>query len=229
MQIIYPRRKDTHYQTGFTLVELLTVIAVIGVLAGLIVAVLANTTGAKERAQTRSQMAEIQLALDAYKGTFGSFPSTDNSNASNFNPLFYELTGVTYIPDPTNPSDPTLSKYRSKYDPANELGMAQVRNVFGSAKAGFGNSTGANAFLTLRPDQVVKQNIVGTDPTHSADCYLLKVPARRTDPSSPIQYNFWHYKFQDPNGYNPNGYDLWAKLRGNKVGETITIGNWNTR
>lgn len=229
MQIICFRRKDTHCQTGFTLVELLTVIAVVGVLAGLIVAVLANTTGSKERTMTRSQMAEIQLALDAYKGTFGSFPSTDNSNPSNFNPLFYELTGVTYVPDPTNPSDPTLNKYRSNFDPANELSVAQVGNVFGSAKAGFGNSTGVKSFLTLKPNQVVEQNIVGSDPTHSADCYLLRVPARRTDPSSPIQYNFWHYKSQDPNGHNPKGYDLWAELRGKKVGETTTIGNWNVR
>ena len=60
--------------SGFTLVELLTVMAIIAVLAGLIlyVAGLANKRGALSRAQ--SEIQALSAACDSYKADNGSYP-----------------------------------------------------------------------------------------------------------------------------------------------------------
>lgn len=72
---------------GFTLIELMVVVAIIAVLAGLTLGTLGyvNRKGAESRA--RSEVATIAAAIDNYKLEFGSFPS-NNATA-----LFKELTG----------------------------------------------------------------------------------------------------------------------------------------
>jgi type II secretion system protein G len=72
---------------AFTLIELMVVVAIIAVLAGLTLGTLGyvNRKGAESRA--RSEVAALAAAIDNYKLEFGSFPST-NATA-----LFKELTG----------------------------------------------------------------------------------------------------------------------------------------
>ena len=72
---------------AFTLIELMVVVAIIAVLAGLTLGTLGyvNRKGAESRA--RSEVATIAAAIDNYKLEFGSFPS-NNPTA-----LFKELTG----------------------------------------------------------------------------------------------------------------------------------------
>jgi len=65
---------------GFTLVELLIVIAILGVLASLI---LANMSGARERArdaQRKSDLRQLQTALRMYFTDFGRNPASTASN-----------------------------------------------------------------------------------------------------------------------------------------------------
>ncbi|HBB76696.1 MAG: hypothetical protein A2186_02265 [Candidatus Levybacteria bacterium RIFOXYA1_FULL_41_10] len=61
---------------GFTLVELLIVIAIIGVLSTLL---MANFLGVRERsrdAQRKSNLRQIQSALELYRADVGSYPPT---------------------------------------------------------------------------------------------------------------------------------------------------------
>jgi general secretion pathway protein G len=110
---------------GFTLMELLTVIAIIGVLMGLIIgaAKYAQTKGAVSRAQT--EIAYMEAALEHYKGDNGVYPTTPSAYPpsklapvyGNSATLYTKLTtpktymtfkanqlvtvgGVTYIVDP---------------------------------------------------------------------------------------------------------------------------------
>ena len=72
---------------AFTLIELMVVVTIIAVLAGLTIGTLGyvNRKGAESRA--RAEVAAIATAVDNYKLEFGSYPSNTTTA------LFKELTG----------------------------------------------------------------------------------------------------------------------------------------
>lgn len=99
---------------GFTLIELLVVIAIIGVLVSFIVA---NFIGVKQRArdgQRKSDLRQIQAALEIYRADQGSYPSSLASGTSIQSP-----DGKTiYMQDvPWDPLDAKLGTgtYRFQY------------------------------------------------------------------------------------------------------------------
>lgn len=63
-------------QKGFTLIELLIVIAIIGILAALL---LVNLIGIRQRArdaQRKSDLRQIQSAIELYRADSGSYPTS---------------------------------------------------------------------------------------------------------------------------------------------------------
>ena len=64
-------------KSGFTLIELLVVISIIGILASLVLANL-NTARAKARnVQRRSDLKQVQVALELYYDTNKAYPTTN--------------------------------------------------------------------------------------------------------------------------------------------------------
>lgn len=73
---IYNLRSIIYNRKGFTLIELLVVIAIISVLAGLLVA---NFVGVRLRgrdAQRKSDLRQIQSALELYRSDNDNYPDT---------------------------------------------------------------------------------------------------------------------------------------------------------
>ena len=67
---------DKNKQKGFTLIELMIVIAIIGVLATLIAA---NFIGVRNRArdaQRKADLKQLQLAFETYRADQGAYPTT---------------------------------------------------------------------------------------------------------------------------------------------------------
>jgi len=59
---------------GFTLVELLVVITIIGILVGLGTGVALFVRVGAVEATTKTQLSQMEMALEAYKGEFGEYP-----------------------------------------------------------------------------------------------------------------------------------------------------------
>lgn len=61
-------------KTGFTLVELLTVLAIIAMLVGLLIPSLTLIRNTARRAKQKAQLTEIELALTAFRNDCGDYP-----------------------------------------------------------------------------------------------------------------------------------------------------------
>jgi prepilin-type N-terminal cleavage/methylation domain-containing protein len=61
-------------KTGFTLVELLTVLAIIAMLVGLLIPSLTLIRNTARRAKQKSQLTEIGLALTGFRNDYGDYP-----------------------------------------------------------------------------------------------------------------------------------------------------------
>ncbi|MCD5390942.1 type II secretion system protein GspG [candidate division NPL-UPA2 bacterium] len=65
---------------GFTVVELLTVIAIIAILAAIIMPALRRARIKAHEAKAKSMIAQLEIALSMYKTDFGSYPDYDGES-----------------------------------------------------------------------------------------------------------------------------------------------------
>jgi prepilin-type N-terminal cleavage/methylation domain-containing protein len=93
---------------GFTLIELMAVITIIVILAGLVVGGLGYVSEKQAKEKARVQLALLSKGLEAYKLDMGVYPvgantaGTGNTAASLYVPLFYE--GYDYGKQTTPPA-----------------------------------------------------------------------------------------------------------------------------
>lgn len=75
---INPLRHTRSSQTGFTLVELLTVIAILGILAGILIPVVGKVRAAARQSTCANNLRQVGIALNAYiADNRGSLPGYD--------------------------------------------------------------------------------------------------------------------------------------------------------
>ncbi len=85
------------FRRGFTLIEMLVVIAVIGILAAFIVGGLSRAGGAKVRSRVMTELRGLETIIGNYHKEHGYYPQ-DNRNNSGISPLYHELT-MNAIPE----------------------------------------------------------------------------------------------------------------------------------
>ena len=225
-----------NFSGAFTLIELLAVIAIIGVLAGFIIGGLG---AAKKRQNITTATAELKFiedALESYKLKYGSYPpgnqlspSSVLPNPSMLPPLFYELSGLTLGGSLYTTLD-GAAKIQVTGSPYSYL---KNFNLTGALNLSHGNgedAKGAENFLPNLKSTMV--GFAGTPSIGSAAITTLRVlvtsvrgPDIGWQPLGFQDVNPFQYVYPGTN--NPGSYDLWVELH--ISGKTYIIGNWTAK
>lgn len=126
-------RTDRKVRRGFTLLELLVVVIVLGLLAGLVAPQIFGRVGEAKSGTARTQMALLATALDSYRLDNGAYPNTEQGLAA-------LQEKPTREPVPTNWRGPYLRK-AVPLDPWNRPYLYRApgtRNATGFDLATFG-------------------------------------------------------------------------------------------
>ncbi len=215
---------------AFTMIELLVVVAIIGVLASLVVGGVGRAVRAGKESRLRADMNQLVTAIEQYQSALGTYPP-DNTVDPARNPLFYELTGVMV--------DNVNLKFLPR-EGGKDLTVAQVRSYFNLE--GFANAaaerSGSRRFLEPRAQQV---GVISAE-ADDVKVLITSVPwttidparypsALRPPPLPPINLpgktalNPWRYLSPDHATNNPGGFDLWVDYTDGKA--VKRIGNWS--
>lgn len=239
---------DRRRPSGFTLIEMLTVIAIIAVLASMIFPVTRAVNRTRTKTRIKAELTQVETAITLYKTKRGHYPPDNHYQNGNPNPyvnqLYYELAGTTNWGAASDISYQTLDG-GSRVD-ANAIKTA-LGNPSLNAVSGFVNTTAAVsadegstvvncAKGVFRADQIGMtasgfKVLVGSIPLPSG---LNPSPPRAagTPPypgsvqvnlNNPAWYCAWRYNSSNPTN-NPSSYDLWIDVMID--GQTNRFSNW---
>jgi prepilin-type N-terminal cleavage/methylation domain-containing protein len=212
---------------AYTLIELLTVIAIIGALAAMIFPVLSVVKKKEYINAASAEFRGLQHALEDYHAKYNTYPPSNPSLLPGINTLYYELTGVSQT---TNNSivcfstlDGVTSIPISDYQAAFSAGIGAVFNCTqggdegSSAKNYLSGALKANRFGTVAIGNGSITNLITS--VGGPDASYLPLGALAPAGMNPFCYNF-------PGTNNPSSYDLWIDLK--ISGKTNRICNWKS-
>ncbi len=112
--------------SGFALVELLIVIVILGILAGIVVFAVQNLTSSTAHASCGSDFKTVQTAVEAYKAQMGSYP--DGGGVTDSDPATPPSLTVGVPPGGTNATAVLLSGSEVNGTGKDSLGNATANN-----------------------------------------------------------------------------------------------------
>lgn len=129
------------WSRSFTLVELLAVITIIAILAGLVLGGAGAVRSRAARGQAQAEVAGIEAGLERYRLDFGDFPVATNISTNN---SFYGLvpTHSSYI----GSSNAGQILFTSLWGASNYVSTTAGRRQYLSVKASMVNTSGVNFF-----------------------------------------------------------------------------------
>ena len=225
--------KENHYdrsRQAFTLIEMLTVITIMGIVAALVVTMGSAASQKKKIVATQGEMKRLTAMIGNYQAKLNYFPPDNGGLVSNTaypsiydawaatNPLAYELTGATNVTG----SRPKMLVFNSAT--ANDSILTSIySSVFN--RGGIANGDSSEPHNFFQPGPTSKETNVYSSSSSPPICGLI-VPVEFTNALIP---NFWHYDSSTTNRHNLDIYDLWAEYSmGSKIGHAILVtnGNW---
>jgi general secretion pathway protein G len=190
--------------TAFTLLELLIVMTIIAILAGITYATLGYASNKARRSRAEAEIAAISAALENYKADNGNYPSTTN----------------TVSLDATGPPDND-----SKIGTYAKATLDLYENLTGDASHDGSAPAGAKSYMQFKPSMLGPTGrTTAPTPANKVTCVM--------DPFG-NSYGYSTAKNPDANpnaasasGYNPT-FDLWSVAAANpKTDQKQWIKNW---
>jgi prepilin-type N-terminal cleavage/methylation domain-containing protein len=204
-----------HQNRAFTIIELLMVIAIMAIVAGLIVGLAGVSGDSKKIKRTEAELANLVMLIEEYKTKVGVYPPDNpNGNLPERNVLLYELAGAIRKPGPLYTT------------PFGDITQTDLQNTFG-----VGGIVNARDEGNVDPDANRSYPILKSlKSDQSAEVFpgtrSLVVPIDGLNGRP----NPWNYRLGNPtNAHNPQSFDLWVEIKlgtTNGVPKTKIIGNW---
>jgi prepilin-type N-terminal cleavage/methylation domain-containing protein len=182
----WPKRR---YKTAFTLIELLIVIAVIVVLAGLILSTFGYVQKKGARARAETEIAAMSAACESYKADNGIYPR-GNANLSN-----------------TTPYDTDNLDARTNLDPS--AAVYSATSLFLYEQLAGVTSGSRSAIPTGKTYFTFKANMLLPAPPSTADITAICDPFGNSYGYSTIANPMANPSPTPGAGYNPT-FDLWS-------------------
>ena len=189
------RASSFHAKGAMTIIELLVVIIIIFILAGLVLSISSYVQNKGKRARAETEIAAMSAALESYTADNGIYPANNATNSL----------------DPTTMTDPSSSSYVSA---SNYLYIQLSGDSDGNPTTT--SSSDTRNYLSGS----LKQSMLSPNPP-GANTYFHD-PFRNRNPSSStlVPYNSYGYStsknpianptgYSTAGGYNPT-FDLWS-------------------
>ena len=220
---------------AFSLIELLVVIGVIVLLAGMSFPAMTAIKIAQARSRARAELTHIETAIETYKTKLGfyppDYPNNWGANQTNWfvNQLYYELMGTTFTAIRGQPGYQTLdgsasiltNDFHAAFGPS-----SQVTGFVNSSKPGAGDDApNAVKFLAgLKPAQF----LAATSPVTSTVLGVSMAGSPLfTGPNNGEIVPYGYNSSDLQRLHNPKSFDLWVDIIAG--GKTNRISNWSTR
>jgi prepilin-type N-terminal cleavage/methylation domain-containing protein len=204
---------------AYTLMELLVVMGIIAILAGLTVVVWPAVVGKVARSTAQSKLREVLLAIQAYHLDLNAYPPDNPGNFSR-PPLLYELTGTAAQTQPQPDGTEPVTAYGLRIqEPRPSFTPAEIEAMFG--RKGFRNSgeaggTGRNYLPNLKSKDYAPYP---ADPLPlDRQPRFLGVPLKGPDGD----FSRWRYNSSNPTN-NPGSFDLETQIMAGR--KLIRVGN----
>jgi prepilin-type N-terminal cleavage/methylation domain-containing protein len=207
---------------AFTLIEILVVISIIAIIAGMILATAGYAMSRARRSRVETERDMLITAIQSYKAAKGFYPQ-GNPNNFGLPPLFYELTGTTVaLNNATTPPSPV--SYSSTLS-SETLTVASVSNIFGVA--GFVNASPDPSQIANYLRSTGKSARTGQIGTNGVDFTVFGVIVPGPNQLRLVNnatISPWFYNATNPTN-NPDSYDLWMDVY--YSGKTNRVSNWS--
>lgn len=228
-----PRMRTSSSKAAFTIVELLVVISIIALLAGLVVGLAGMASSKSKEARVRAEMNQLIADIDGYYAVFRQYPPDNviNPVKKTVNPyvnqLYYELTGTVVVRGSEKDKD---DRFVFQIPGSEESLPAQtVLSLFHAE--GFINAAMIAGEIRYKASSRSSQRRRISPPPTEVLAVPVDWPKGIPNPAFPsgsnpeiLRINPWRYVSTNPTN-NPGSYDLWAEcVIGRK---TNVIGNWS--